>query len=200
MAKLKIDTMLTIDDTGMPVAPNIKQLLDKDVKQLYARDTTKDKSMYIKEVGVIYYLADPKGPCIQEGLSNKEALERAIINYDLPKDYKPDLLVEKLIQRYHNQRIGTAGLAVESLQKSIHNITLSSNILNNLLAEKLNSGLTDEDASKVIDIMDKISKRIQDLPSLIKSLKEAEEQLSFEEEMIKARGGVKILSSFVEED
>ena len=29
---IQIDRLLTIDDTGMPKAPNTKQLLDKDVK------------------------------------------------------------------------------------------------------------------------------------------------------------------------
>lgn len=200
MARLEIDRLISIDNTGMPVAPNIKQLLDKDIKELYARDNTPDKSMYIKEVGVIYYLADPKGPCIQEGLSRSEALKRAIEQFDLPINYKPDLLIEKLIARYHDQRVGTAGIAVESLQKTIHNITLASNTLNEILTEKLNAGLEVEESAIIIDIMDKISKRIQDIPNLIKALNEAEQQLLYEEEVIKARGGNKILSSMVDED
>lgn len=200
MARLEIDRLISIDNTGMPVAPNIKQLLDKDIKELYSRDNTPDKSMYIKEVGVIYYLADPKGPCIQEGLSRSEALKRAIEQFDLPVNYKPDLLVEKLIARYHDQRVGTAGIAVESLQKTIHNITLASNTLNEILTEKLNTGLEVEESAIIIDIMDKISKRIQDIPNLIKALNEAEQQLLYEEEVIKARGGNKILSSMTEED
>lgn len=200
MARLEIDKLISIDNTGMPIAPNIKQLLDKDIKELYSRDNTLDKSMYIKEVGVIYYLADPKGPCIQEGLSRSEALKRAIEQFDLPINYKPDLLVEKLIARYHDQRVGTAGIAVESLQKTIHNITLASNTLNEILTEKLNAGLEVEESAIIIDIMDKISKRIQDIPNLIKALNEAEQQLLYEEEVIKARGGNKILSSMTEED
>lgn len=200
MARLEIDRLISIDNTGMPVAPNIKQLLDKDIKELYSRDNTPDKSMYIKEVGVIYYLADPKGPCIQEGLSRSEALKRAIEQFDLPVNYKPDLLVEKLIARYHDQRVGTAGIAVESLQKTIHNITLASNTLNEILTEKLNAGLEVEESAIIIDIMDKISKRIQDIPNLIKALNEAEQQLLYEEEVIKARGGNKIISSMTEED
>ena len=32
-ADLIIDKMLVIDDTGMPVAPTIRQLMDKDIKQ-----------------------------------------------------------------------------------------------------------------------------------------------------------------------
>jgi hypothetical protein len=56
--------MLTIDETGMPKAPTLKQLLDRDVSLLYTRDKSPNKEMYVKEVGVIYYLGDPKGPCL----------------------------------------------------------------------------------------------------------------------------------------
>jgi hypothetical protein len=197
---IQIDRLLTIDDTGMPKAPSIKQLLDKDVKALYLRDNTPDKMMYIKEVGVIYYLADPKGPCMQEGLSRQEALKRAIENFDLPVNYRPDLLVEKLIKRYHDERVGVVGTAVESLQKAIHNVTLAGNILNELLNNKLSSGLTDEDATTVIDIMDRLNKKITDLPNLIKSLNEAQQQLQLEEETIRVRGGNNAESSMIEED
>ena len=97
MNGLELDWMLTIDETGMPKAPTLKQLLDRDVSLLYTRDKSPNKEMYVKEVGVIYYLGDPKGPCLQEGLSEKEALKKAIENFDLPKNYQPDILVWKLI-------------------------------------------------------------------------------------------------------
>jgi len=76
MNGLELDWMLTIDETGMPKAPTLKQLLDRDVSLLYTRDKSPNKERYIKEVGVIYYLGDPKGPCLQEGLSEKEALKK----------------------------------------------------------------------------------------------------------------------------
>ena len=50
---LVIDKLLTIDDTGMPKAPTLRQLQDKDVLLLWQRDTSKDKHKYIAEVGVI---------------------------------------------------------------------------------------------------------------------------------------------------
>lgn len=78
MNGLELDWMLTIDETGMPKAPTLKQLLDRDVSLLYTRDKSPNKEMYIKEVGVIYYLGDPKGPCLQEGLSEKEALKKLL--------------------------------------------------------------------------------------------------------------------------
>ena len=60
MARITLERILTIDSTGLPKAPSITQILDKDVKALWIRDKSPDKSMYIKEAGVIYYLADPK--------------------------------------------------------------------------------------------------------------------------------------------
>ena len=80
--KLDIDKLITIDQTGMPKAPNPRQLLDKDILMLYTRDNTPDKRKYIAECGVIYYLGDPKSPCRQRGLSDEESLREAIENFD----------------------------------------------------------------------------------------------------------------------
>lgn len=198
-AKLLIDKLLTVDDTGMPKAPDIKQLLDKDVQLLYLRDKTKDKSQYIKEVGVIYYLGDPKGPCKQEGLSDNESIKKAIENYDLPKNYQPDLLVWKLAKRYYNERIGVAGTAVEVLTKSLHNVALAAHRMNEILTDKLNSELSIEEANIIIGIMDNLNKKANELPNIMKALNDAKENLLYEEEQTLARGGVAIMSSMTEE-
>ena len=199
MKGLDLDWMLTIDDTGMPQAPNIKQLLDRDVALLWARDKTTDKTQYIKEVGVIYYLGDPKGPCLQEGLSEKESLKRAIENFDLPKDYQPDTLVWKLIKRYYNQRVGAAMENVIVLKKGLHNNTLVASKLNELLNEQLSQGASLETAGSVISLMDSLNKKVSEMPALLKALQQAEENLLFEQEQTAGRGGETILSSMIEE-
>lgn len=199
MKGLDLDWMLTIDETGMPQAPNIKQLLDKDVALLWTRDKTPDKIQYIKEVGVIYYLGDPKGPCLQEGLSEKESLKRAIENFDLPKDYQPDILVWKLIKRYYTQRVGAAMENVIVLKKGLHNNTLAASKLNELLNEQLNEGASLETAGTIIQLMDSLNKKVSDMPGLLKALQQAEENLLFEQEQTSGRGGEVVLSSMVEE-
>ncbi len=199
MKGLELDWMLTIDETGMPQAPNIKQLLDKDVALLWTRDKTPDKSQYIKEVGVIYYLGDPKGPCLQEGLSEKESLKRAIENFDLPKDYQPDILVWKLIKRYYNQRVGAAMENVIVLKKGLHNNTLAASKLNELLNEQLSQGASLETAGSVISLMDSLNKKVSEMPALLKALQQAEENLLFEQEQTAGRGGEVVLSSMIEE-
>ena len=197
--KIRVDKLLTVDDTGMPKAPDIRQILDKDVQLLWLRDKTKDKSQYIKEVGVIYYLADPKGPCKQEGLSDNEAIKKAIENFDLPVNYKPDLLIWKLAKRYYEAEITIAGAAVETLLRSIHNVVLAANKMNEMLTDKLNGELSIEDSNAVIGIMDNLNKKTAELPNIMKALNTAKENLLYEEEQQTARGGVTILSSMTEE-
>lgn len=195
MSNVILEKMLTIDETGMPKAPTISQLQDKDVALLWQRDNTFDKHKYIAEVGIIYYLGDPKSPAKQQGLSDDESLKLAIENYNLPKTYQPDALVKKLIKKYYIYNITEAGVALEALQKSIHLISLASVKINELLNKRLSSEMTDEDINGTLSLMDAVSKRISEIPNLTKSLNTAYENLRNEEEEQIARGGKQILSS-----
>lgn len=191
--------MLTIDATGMPAAPNLRQLLDKDVAILYARDKSPDKSMYIKEAGVIYYLADPKSPCRQEGLSDKESIERAIENYDLPKDYTPDLVVWNIVKKYSELATGPAMRAVISLRKAIHNITIASDKINELLNELLSGGIGKDEIPIALSYMDSVNNKVKAIPELLSALRKAESEVVDEQETVNARGGQQVVSSMTEE-
>lgn len=195
-----IEKMLTIDDTGMPQAPTIRQLQDKDVALLWQRDTSKDKRRYIGDVGVIYYLGDPKSPAKQQGLSDAESLKMAIDNFNLPKDYTPDSLVSKLINKYYISNITEAGVALEALRKSIHLISIAVVRINEQLNRKLSGALADEDITPILTMMDAVSKRIAEIPALTKALGTAYENLRNEEEEQLARGGKQILSSMDADD
>lgn len=194
-ANFNIDKLITVDNTGMPCAPNIRQLLDKDVLEVYRRDKTSDKSMYIKEMGVVYYLGDPKSPAKQQGLSDKEALKLAIENFDLPSDYSYDEVITRLIKKYYRSNITEAGIALESLQKSIHLVSLAAVKINNLLNEQLNNAIEKDDVASILTLMDNVNKRINDIPNMTKALNAAYENLQNEEENITARGGKAVLSS-----
>ena len=194
-ATVSIDKMLTIDETGMPQAPTLRQILDKDVALLWQRDTTKDKRKYIAEAGVIYYLGDPKSPAKQQGLTDAEALQMAIDNFNLPKDYQIDSLVRKLIDKYYTQNITEAGVALEVLHKSIHLVSIAATKINDILNKKLSGAISDEDISSILTMMDAVSKRIVEIPALTKALGVAYENLRNEEEEQLARGGKQILSS-----
>ena len=193
--KLDIDKLILIDNTGMPQAPGIRQLLDKDVALLWQRDTTKDKRKYIAECGVIYYLGDPKSPARQQGLSNEQALAMAIEQFNLDKNYLPDPLVKKLIDKYYHQNITEAGIAIENLNKSIHLISLAANKINDLLNKKLTQNIVEEDIPGILSLIDSVAKKITEVPNLVKALGVAYENLRSEEETQLARGGMVISSS-----
>ena len=193
--KLMIDTLITIDDDGMPKPPTTRQMIDKDVRMLYSRDKTKDKSVYVAECIVIYYLGDPKSPARQSGLNEAESLKLAIEQAGLPKDYTPDSLVIRLIQRYYEQNITEAGKVVENMMQTIHNINLYVSQANNLLNEKLNGTMTLEELNTVSPLLDSFKKQASDIPKLLKSLEEAKQNLMYEKETDMSRGGVQVLSS-----
>ena len=192
---LIIDSLIVIDDNGMPTPPGVRQLLDRDIRELYNRDKTKDKSKYIQECMVIYYLGDPKSPARQAGLSDPEALKMAIVQADLPKDYIPDALVIRLIKRYYEENITEAGRTVENILQGIHNINLSITTMNSLLNQQLNSTVNLDDIDRIIGLISAVNAQSKELPAMIKRLEEAKENLMYEKETELSRGGGIVSSS-----
>lgn len=198
--KLTIEKLITIDKSGMPKAPSLRQLIDKDVRELYIRDRTDTKEIYIKECIVIYYLGDPKSPAKQKGLSYNECLKEAIKQADLPKNYSPDLLVVRLIKRYYEENIGVAGKAVEVLLQAIHNLTIAAGKLNELLNEKLKAAVELEEVNTIVSLMGSVNKQTNDIPEMTKKLKIAQENLRNETETIVGRGGITVRASMSADD
>ena len=198
--KLLIDSLIVVDDTGMTKPPTIRQLIDRDVRELYRRDTTKTKQKYIQECIVIYYLGDPKSPAKQNGLSNAEALKTAIDQAGLPKNYVPDALVLRLIKRYYEQNITEAGKVVENLMKGIHNVNLVINRCDELLNEKLKTETTMDNIQSIVTLIDIINKKSGEIPTLLDALKKAKENLMYEKETELSRGGQQVLSSMDAEE
>lgn len=198
--KLLIDSLINIDDSGMPQPPTTRQLIDRDVRELYRRDTSKDKQKYIKECIVIYYLGDPKSPAKQNGLSDAEALKMAIEQAGLPANYLPDKLVIRLIKRYYNENITEAGVVVENILKGIHNINLIITNINELLNEKLKTNITIESVQSIVSMIDIVNKKSAEMPTLIKALEEAKQNLMYEKETELSRGGGQVLSSMDAEE
>ena len=198
--KLTIDSLLIIDDNGMPKPPTLRQLIDRDIRELFTRDKTPDKKKYIADAIIIYYLGDPKSPARQAGLSDPEALKMAIEQAGLENNYIPDKLVLRLITRYYDENITEAGKVVENILKGIHNINLSIDVINNLLNEKLNSQITLEEVPTIMSLIDSINKKASELPSLLKKLEEAKQNLMYEKETEVSRGGGTVLSSMDAEE
>ena len=200
MKTVTIDSMLVVDDTGMPVPPTIRQLLDRDIRTLYTRDKSKDKKQYIAECIVIYQLGDPKSPARQSGLSEREALRYAIEQAGLNSDYIPDQLVLKLIKRYYDENITEAGRVVENILQTIHNINLGISQINRFLNEKLASPLDGDTIGTILGLVDNVKKQAGDIPSILKKLEEAKQNLIYEQQTELSRGGTAVLSSMDAED
>ena len=200
MKTVTIDSMLVVDDTGMPVPPTIRQLLDRDIRTLYTRDKSKDKKQYIAECIVIYQLGDPKSPARQSGLSEREALKYAIEQAGLNSDYIPDNLVLKLIKRYYDENITEAGRVVENILQTIHNINLGISQINRFLNEKLASRLDGDIIGVILGLVDNVKKQAGDIPSILKKLEESKQNLLYEQQTELSRGGTAVLSSMDAED
>ena len=192
--------MLVIDDTGMPVSPTIRQLLDRDIRTLYTRDKSKDKKQYIAECIIIYQLGDPKSPARQSGLSEREALKYAIEQAGLNNDYIPDQLVLRLIKRYYDENITEAGRVVENILQTIHNINLGISQINRFLNDKLANPLDGDTIGVILGLVDNVKKQAGDIPSILKKLEESKQNLLYEQQTELSRGGTAVLSSMDAED
>lgn len=201
MKMVTIDSLLVVDDTGMPKAPEIRQLLDRDIRTLYSRDKSPDKKQYMAEAIVIYQMGDPKSPARQSGLSEKEALQYAIKQAGLDKNYMPDSLVIRLIKRYEAENLTEAGRVVENILQTIHNVNLLISHLNKYFNEQLaKPTLSGEELSVMFANIAAVKKEAGDIPSILKKLEEAKQNLMYEQETELSRGGNAVLSSMDAED
>lgn len=199
-ANIEIDTLLVIDDTGMPKPPTVRQLVDKDIRELYTRDNTPDKKNYIADAIVIYMVGDPKSPARQQGLSEDECYKYAIEQSGVKKNYKNDLLVRRLIKRYNDQNLTEAGRVIDNLLKAIHNENKVIDKYLTFLNAEIDSAATIETASQVANLMTDINKIAKALPELVSALNTAKQNLMLEIQEEQSRGGNKVLSSMNAED
>ena len=201
MKTVTIDSLLVVDDTGMPKAPELRQLLDRDVRTLYTRDKSPDKKQYMAEAIIIYQLGDPKSPARQSGLSEREALTYAIEQAGLDKGYIPDSLVLRLIKRYEDENLTEAGRVVENILQTIHNVNLLISHLNKYFNDQLaKPTLSGEELSVMFNNIAAVKKEAGDIPSILKKLEEAKQNLMYEQETELSRGGNAVLSSMDAED
>lgn len=195
MSKINVDEMLVIDETGMALLPNVRQLMNKNIRLIYNRDKSKDKHRFIQECIVIYYLGDPKSPAKQAGLNDAECLKEAIKQADLEEDYIPDGIVQAAIAEYLDNNLTEAGRTILNIQKAFHAVNLMADKISTLLTEKLTGDVTFEEIPVIQTMIDNLGKGVANIPTYIKKLNEAFENLLYEKEIAAARGGNSVLSS-----
>ena len=81
------------------------------------------------------------------------------------------------------------------MMQTIHNINLYVSQANKILSDKLSNTITLEELNSISPVLDTFKKQAADIPSLLKKLEEAKQNLMYEKETEISRGGVQVLSS-----
>ena len=97
--------------------------------------------------------------------------------------------------KYYNQNITEAGVALEALQQSVHLVSIAATKINQVLNDKISNPIGDDGIATILQLMQTVSKQVQEIPSLTKSIATAYENLRTEQEEQLARGGKLIMSS-----
>lgn len=113
----------------------------------------------------------------------------------------PDSLVLRLIKRYENENLTEAGRVVENILQTIHNVNLLISHLNKYFNDQLaKPTLSGEELSVMFNNIAAVKKEAGDIPSILKKLEEAKQNLMYEQETELSRGGNAVLSSMDAED
>ena len=109
----------------------------------------------------------------------------------------PDMLVLKIIKKYYEQNITEAGRVVENILKGLHNINVAITAMNDILNTKLSKKEEIDIASmgEILALVDAVNKKAGELPTIMKKLEEAKQNLLYEKETEIARGGNTVSSS-----
>ena len=77
---------------------------------------------------------------------------------------------------------------------------MSIDVINNILNEKLNTSISLDDVPNILSLIDSVNKKAGELPSMLKRLEEAKQNLMYEKESEVSRGGNLVSSSMNAED
>lgn len=168
------------------------------LRDIYARDDSKDKSFAYKEFMFIHFLSDRKGYITKAGLSKQDAYKWARENSDLPNSYIPDGLVIAAIDFVKSKLNITA---VEDLITStIKALNVSSRLVRiytEQAEDLMNKDLKIEDLANCEKILKSIIETSNDIPSRIESLTELNEKWDkIEKGVSSIRGGAAYRDSY----
>lgn len=137
---------------------------------LWKRDKSKDKSNALRDLGIIYFLCDPRSDYMF--ITDEEERLNVIKEQEgLPKNWKPDEALEKAIKAYKLLTTTTSSLLLEDTRILIDKVRMQMKEID------LNAK---DDKDKPIYTLNTITSTIKQIPSLTKDLREAEEALSKE--------------------
>lgn len=142
----------------------------KPFRLIWNRDRSKGKEKAIAELGFIYHFSDARSDYNKQLVDPKEREEAIKEGEGLPKEWKPDKLVQEAIKFYESFKPMSALLLEDT----------------RIAVDKLRRLLRDIDLSEVDDkgkpkyTLNTITATIKQVPELAKSLREAEDALTQE--------------------
>lgn len=135
--------------------------------ELFQRDTSKDKSRFFQELEYVYFLYDYKSYYLAYPPDTRE--QEVIKDFIKIKDWKPDVIVKKAIQKYkelqHTFSLRYLDAARDVTEKTIdHWKNVDYNAVNSkgdprYKVNEVNKSVAD--ASKVLESLDKLTDRVQ---------------------------------------
>jgi hypothetical protein len=165
---------------GNKIVINPKALFIPELSDLYKRDTSAGKKKALKEFAYIYFMSDYQAEYNSYGLAKDKQVAIDIIQN---RNYKPDPMVKKAIEKYNKLQT----------TRSMHYLTSIRNRVDKIIAfldkaEIENKGIDEKYKNPFITI-DKVSKVLNEMESVIEKLEKWEKKVFEEEDDMKIRGG-----------
>lgn len=139
-------------------------LVIKSIRTLWNRDKTQSKERALAELGYIYFMVDPRSTySYLTDLADRS--EKIVIEEGLPKNWKPDKIVQEAMKSYGDSVITTSSLlledtrvVVDKLRKYLRDIDLTA----------------EDDKNKPKYPLNAVTSSIKLVPSLAEDLMKAE--------------------------
>ena len=139
-------------------------LVIKSIRTLWNRDKTQSKERALAELGYIYFMVDPRSTySYLTDLADRS--EKIVLEEGLPKNWKPDKIVQEAMKSYRDSVITTSSLlledtrvAVDKLRKYLRDIDLTA----------------EDDKNKPKYPLNTVTSSIKLVPSLAEDLMKAE--------------------------
>lgn len=146
---------------------------------LWKRDKSKDKTIALRDLGVIYFLLDPRSDYMFISDYN-DRLEAIKVQEGIPANWQPDAVLLRAMEVYKNLIQTTSSLLLEDTRALIDKVREQ--------MKEIDLKAVD-DKGKPLYTLNTITSTIKQIPGLTKDLREAEEALAKEvEELGRARG------------
>jgi hypothetical protein len=156
-------------------------LMIKCFKRIWDEDKKDDKLQAVKELSLVYYMADERSDYMYL-LDKDERADQICLDLDFKKDWLRKAYINEAIAYYKRASTTTSTLLLESTRNVIQKI---SKYLDNLNMEE-----RDHRTNKPIHDISKITASVEKIPKLVKALNEIEKEIVKEKEM-KAQSGTK---------